>query len=65
MPQKLHFDRIIDFIDRKITIFLPVSKIFRIFARKLCAKQMHDQKLITAFYNGTYEYLKSLGIEEI
>ena len=32
-----HFDRIIDFIDRKITIFLPVSKIFRIFARKLRA----------------------------
>jgi hypothetical protein len=37
MPQKPHFDRIIDFIDRKITIFLPVSKIFRIFAPDLGA----------------------------
>ena len=24
-----------------------------------------DSKRLTEFYNGTYEYLKSLGIEEI
>ena len=63
-----HSSIIVPYIPYKSLFFLSfspkssfVSKIFRTFAN-VTQKTQH---VYLNFYNGTYEYLKSLGIEEI